>query len=82
VVIFGHYHFATENTYNNVKFISLNGTRVAINDKAIYYIITDENNIFSIKKEVNYDYQKLYDYLSCLDYLNKNTFGKCIRKTR
>ena len=51
-IIYGHYHFL-----GNVILDSLNGTGVAITDKAIYYVLDDDQ---LIRYKVPYNYEKVY----------------------
>lgn len=80
-VIYGHYHFYKHHKLNNTAFYSLNGTGVAIDKKAIYYILEEKNGTFNILEQaVDYEYAKLYNDLDNIDYPNKKTFEKYIRK--
>lgn len=74
--IYGHYHFEREHTLGNTLLNSLNGTGVAITDKAIYYIL--ENGAKLIKYEVTYDYEKVFRETEEKDFPNKDTFKKVI----
>lgn len=74
--IYGHYHFEREHTLGNTLLNSLNGTEVAITDKAIYYIL--ENGAQLIKYEVPYDYEKVFRETEEKDFPNKDTFKKVI----
>ncbi len=75
-VIYGHYHFEREHTLGNTLLNSLNGTGVAITDKAIYYML--ENGAKLIKYEVPYDYEKVFRETEEKDFPNKDTFKKVI----
>lgn len=81
LIIYGHYHFYRHHKMKNTEFYSLNGTGVAIDTKAIYYILEDNNGKINISEQsVNYEYKKLYKELDNIDYPNKKTFEKYIRK--
>ena len=75
-VIYGHYHFEREHTLGNTLLNSLNGTGVAIIDKAVYYIL--ENGERLIKYEIPYDYEKVFKEVEEKDFPNKDTFKKVI----
>ena len=75
-IIYGHYHFERNHILGNVILDSLNGTGVAITDKAIYYIL--ENGAKLIKYEVPYDYEKVFRETEEKDFPNKDTFKKVI----
>lgn len=75
-VIYGHYHFERQHTLDNVLLNCLNGTGVAITDKAIYYIL--DNDMKLVKYEVPYDYEKVYRETEKKDFPNKDTFKKVI----
>ena len=80
-IIFGHYHFYRHHKSNDIEFYSLNGTGVAIDKEAIYYILEDEKGQLTISEQsIAYDYQKLYDDLDSIDYPNKKTFEKYIKR--
>ena len=81
IIIFGHYHFYRHHKSNDIEFYSLNGTGVAIDKEAIYYILEDEKGQLTISEQsIAYDYQKLYDDLDSIDYPNKKTFEKYIKR--
>ena len=69
-------HFERNHILGNVILDSLNGTGVAITDKAIYYIL--ENGAKLIKYEVPYDYEKVFRETEEKDFPNKDTFKKVI----
>lgn len=80
-IIYGHYHFFRKHTKDNVDFYSLNGTGVAIDKQAIYYVLENINNeIVLTENKVDYDYEKLYYELDNTDYPNKEIFEKYIKK--
>lgn len=65
----------------NIEFYFLNGTGVAINNKSIYYVLETIGGKFNIsEKSVNYDFERLCQELDNIDYPNKKTFEKYIRK--
>lgn len=80
-IIYGHYHFFKKHIENNISFYSLNGTGVAIDKQAMYYVLENNNNeIILTENRVDYDYLKLYYELDNTDYPNKETFEKYIKK--
>ncbi len=80
-IIYGHYHFFRKHIKNNIIFYSLNGTGVAIDKQAIYYVLENVNNrIILTENKVDYDYKKLHYELNNTDYPNKETFEKYIKK--
>ena len=80
-IIYGHYHFFRKHTKDNVYFYSLNGTGVAIDKQAMYYTLENINNRIVLKENrVDYDYEKLHYELDNIDYHNKETFEKYIKK--
>lgn len=81
MVIFGHYHFYREHKANGIDFYSLNGGGVAIDKQAIYYTLeTEKDKVVILENKVEYDYEKVYDELEHIDYPNKRTFAKYIKK--
>lgn len=65
----------------NIEFYFLNGTGVTINNKSIYYVLETIGGKFNIsEKSVNYDFERLCQELDNIDYPNKKTFEKYIRK--
>lgn len=55
--------------------------RVAIEKQAMYYVLESINNkIIFTENMVDYDYEKLYFELDNIDYPNKKTFEKYIKK--
>lgn len=55
--------------------------RVAIEKQAMYYVLESINNkIILTENMVDYDYEKLYCELDNIDYPNKKTFEKYIKK--
>ena len=55
--------------------------RVAIEKQAMYYVLESINNkIIFTENIVDYDYEKLYFELDNIDYPNKKTFEKYIKK--
>ncbi len=81
IIIFGHYHFYREHKVNGVEFYSLNGSGVGIDKQAIYYTLEVENDEIIVKEnKVDYDYEKVYSELEHLDYPNKETFKRYIKK--
>lgn len=80
-VIFGHYHFEKNHEVENIKMQCLNGTGVAISDKATYYLLDYKDGEISLEKiEIPYDYKSVYDRLDNMDYPNKKVFCKYINK--
>lgn len=80
-IIYGHYHFFRKHTKDNIDFYSLNGTVVAIDKQAMYYVLENVNNgIILTENMVDYDYEKLHYELDNTDYPNKETFEKYIKK--
>ena len=80
-IIYGHYHFFRKHTKDNMDFYSLNGTGVAISSQAMYYVLENINNrIILTENRVDYDYEKLHYELDNIDYPNKETFEKYIKK--
>lgn len=78
-VIFGHYHFERNHNIAGIAFNCLNATGVAINEKAIYYLLEYINDrVYLNKYEVPYDYNKVYNKLNNIDYPNKELFKKYI----
>ncbi len=81
VIIYGHYHFYRHHKFNQTEFYSLNGTGVAIDKAAIYYILEEKNGELDIvEQSVDYEYLKLYKELDNINYPNKKTFEKYIGK--
>ena len=81
VIIYGHYHFHKYHKIKNIEFYSLNGTGVAIDTKSIYYVLELIDGKLNVsRKSVDYDFEKLYQELDSIDYPNKKTFERYIRK--
>lgn len=73
--------FFRKHTKDNIDFYSLNGTGVAIDKQAVYYVLENVNNgIILTENMVDYDYEKLHYELDNRDYPNKETFEKYINK--
>ena len=83
-IIFGHYHFERhdyKNNGNSTNFHSLNASGVAIDDYAIYYILSPSKKGYHIQKiKVPYNKEKLYDKLDSISYPKKDTFKEYIMK--
>ena len=78
-VIYGHYHFERNHELRGTKLHCLNGTGVAITDKAIYYILESSDSGIELKRyEVPYDYEKAFKETEEIDFPNKDTFKKYI----
>lgn len=78
-VIFGHYHFDRTHEVDGIKMRCLNGTGVAILDKAVYYILDCKCEEVSLEKfEIPYDYKNVCYMLDNINYPNKETFCKYI----
>ena len=76
-----YFHFVRKHTKDNTDFYSLNGTGVAIDKQAVYYVLENVNNgIILTENMVDYDYEKLHYELDNTDYPNKETFEKYIKK--
>lgn len=83
-IIFGHYHFERhdyKSNGNSTNFHSLNASGVAIDDYAIYYILSPSKKGYHIQKiKVPYNKEKLYDKLDSISYPRKDTFKEYIMK--